>query len=635
MKTKMKFDKDLILGFLAQNGEKIVFGVVGFAFLFLVYQAMGVERYKDKPEELRKKVDSTLAMINNAKAEVEGEEPKDPGIMIGMVNKRLEADPYELTKLLEPPIFEPRGGRGWPEMYPVQDLRVAAGVARMRSSGMRGGFGGPTAGAKPRRQGPSGQRWVVVTGLVNMMDYHKSYKEAFENAQNHTPSDFWPEFIGFEVQRAEVTDESASDEGLKWEVPYERWSDEYERFGRNSQRDTVDTRTNFHERLAFPLAAREDAEWGPETAHPPEIPIYSPLRGRMGPGLEPKEPEAEGEAPEDKKGEFDVGGGTRGGGGFNGGVRPGRHGRGAAAPVGAMGPEEMGPGAMGKMGPGGMGRRGGMANSCGVTEDSPYLLFRFFDYNVEPGKRYRYRVRLVVRNPNWGYEDKDLAEEALAIKRGGDWSEHTYTVASKSSDVAFVPRDDRLLAVSVTPSSRGPSGTVLVVHWGPETGEEIHHEADVRRGLLANFVFEEPVETRRGFGGFGGPGPMGEGPAMGDPGLEEGGRPPRRGGRRPGGRTPRGARQRQAPEPETKETHYDTEMVVLDLRGGGKMGRNRHVMWPGEILLLDPDGNLRVRSDIEDSKEVVEQKEGKKPVRSGMMDGGMDGGFGPEMGEGF
>ena len=36
----------------------------------------------------------------------------------------------------------------------------------------------------------------------------------------------------------------------------------------------------------------------------------------------------------------------------------------------------------------------------GTYELVDYKLFRFFDLNVEPGKHYQYRVRLVLANPN-------------------------------------------------------------------------------------------------------------------------------------------------------------------------------------------------------------------------------------------
>ena len=43
------------------------------------------------------------------------------------------------------------------------------------------------------------------------------------------------------------------------------------------------------------------------------------------------------------------------------------------------------------------------------------LLFRYFDFSIEPGNAYRYRVKLKMRNPNYlrGYDevvDQSVAE---------------------------------------------------------------------------------------------------------------------------------------------------------------------------------------------------------------------------------
>ena len=43
-------------------------------------------------------------------------------------------------------------------------------------------------------------------------------------------------------------------------------------------------------------------------------------------------------------------------------------------------------------------RPGGQGDPAGPKRD--YRLFRFIDYTVEPGKQYRYRVKLTLQNPN-------------------------------------------------------------------------------------------------------------------------------------------------------------------------------------------------------------------------------------------
>ena len=50
------------------------------------------------------------------------------------------------------------------------------------------------------------------------------------------------------------------------------------------------------------------------------------------------------------------------------------------------------------------------------AEEIKYVLFRFFDFTVEPSKRYRYRVQLCLQNPNFKQETRYLQEAGLASK---------------------------------------------------------------------------------------------------------------------------------------------------------------------------------------------------------------------------
>ena len=50
----------------------------------------------------------------------------------------------------------------------------------------------------------------------------------------------------------------------------------------------------------------------------------------------------------------------------------------------------------------------------GVLDGAEFRLFRFLDTTVKPGQRYRYRVRLSVRNPNFGIDPQYLADPTSA-----------------------------------------------------------------------------------------------------------------------------------------------------------------------------------------------------------------------------
>jgi hypothetical protein len=53
---------------------------------------------------------------------------------------------------------------------------------------------------------------------------------------------------------------------------------------------------------------------------------------------------------------------------------------------------------------------------------------------------------------------------------------------------------------------------------------------------------------------------------------------------------------------------YVTDVLVLDLRGGDRLAGKNRLAWPGEMLLMDPDGNLQVRSDVDDTAACVAQR---------------------------
>ena len=89
----------------------------------------------------------------------------------------------------------------------------------------------------------------------------------------------------------------------------------------------------------------------------------------------------------------------------------------------------------GRGGEGGYGRGGGGGGMRSATQKTTvakgvdFWLLRFFDFSVEPGKRYKYRVRLVLADPNYGLPPQMLAPLVLDRKDRKDhrfveeWSE--------------------------------------------------------------------------------------------------------------------------------------------------------------------------------------------------------------------
>lgn len=105
-----------------------------------------------------------------------------------------------------------------------------------------------------------------------------------------------------------------------------------------------------------------------------------------------------------------------------------------------------------------------------VTAAGRLLLFRYFDFDLHPGDTYKYRVRLVVRNPNYQRPIEEVVLPAVAEgeTRMTPWSNETAAVTAEEDVHYFLQ--------NVKPP-RGINGTTAnfeVFQWYPKTGTTIH-----------------------------------------------------------------------------------------------------------------------------------------------------------------
>jgi len=121
----------------------------------------------------------------------------------------------------------------------------------------------------------------------------------------------------------------------------------------------------------------------------------------------------------------------------------------------------------------------------GVEMQLPeYRMFRFVDTTVVPGKTYRYRVQISLRNPNYDLPAQYLAQADLAVK--------PFLAATKSepSAQAHVPDKTGLLVRSLRKGESRKSKTgyeVLVLAENPETGNYWLKSLTTELGAFANF----------------------------------------------------------------------------------------------------------------------------------------------------
>jgi hypothetical protein len=151
----------------------------------------------------------------------------------------------------------------------------------------------------------------------------------------------------------------------------------------------------------------------------------------------------------------------------------GGHGGGAKMPMGMMG-----------AGPG-MGARPGQAavSTVGQAAVGYVMLFRYLDFDVTPGEAYRYRVQLVVRNPNFG-QQLDKVRDPSDVEgefRETPWSEPTAPVVIKSDSNIFLSKVDERTRY------RGEA-EIKVIQWDPLLGTYIDGDVHVKPGQFVGGV---------------------------------------------------------------------------------------------------------------------------------------------------
>ncbi|MAG94172.1 MAG: hypothetical protein CMJ48_10530 [Planctomycetaceae bacterium] len=108
------------------------------------------------------------------------------------------------------------------------------------------------------------------------------------------------------------------------------------------------------------------------------------------------------------------------------------------------------------------------------------LLFRYFDFDVEPGVGYRYRAKLVVENPNFDRPLEEVYEESVAQ------GELRTTPPSEPTKPVWVPHDTRsfLSFVKANRSSKALTATMDVFSWYADAGMPVRARLEVVPGQL-------------------------------------------------------------------------------------------------------------------------------------------------------
>ncbi len=430
-----KFDTAVIGSFLLAHGEKIAVAIVALVGLLLAWGGIHAMRLLSVTSERRP--DVIVRETTQAEENIGREKTLPADLVVAATSLTAELEPWRSARPAEPPplamlnrpLFDAATKRTQPVILPVEDLRVTAGVAVLRKQpGANMGFasadpavdlvpavapGFPGAGAQPvdpqpprrgrnRRGQPqqsapgavvagspapapgTGQPletarvmpYAVVTGLIPVRKQFEEYRRRFAGASFQDPRRDAPIWCDFEIDRTVI--EAGGQEA--WETLDLQQVSAKQRaewpgmapepvppqftLGPNEDRRAVRSTP-----LPFcgPFPERIDAAWGDEVQHPW-------VKRKVRELAEKQATSAQGAAMARQGGPVDV---------FPG--------QGGGIDMSAFEPEKT-----------------SASNVMTDTGVMAYRLFRFIDTTVEPGKRYRYRVRLKAWNPNWSPNPENM-----------------------------------------------------------------------------------------------------------------------------------------------------------------------------------------------------------------------------------
>ena len=604
---KMKFKKLKFKEMFVEHVEKVLLSVAGVCLILFIASSLGREKLPPEREP-----DKLILQSDNAQKHVAQSDPAlklteirpDDAVIYSESVRRPPVDLaiYDTKVVMLPPIVESKVLREEPAYLPLTDLRVGVGFGsiatlnpnELQPDKIRKRRAIPGAeedmlveqeiqvvdqmdrrGAKASKNDILVVRyWAVVTGLVPIRKQKEEYVKTFENAVGFDLDQDLPKYLGYLIERAEVT--SSDMQNLKWTVI--KKDDDFMLSWTEEMQEPV-TPEYVYPMFASPLAPWVAEEWPPYVGHP-EIP-FEPKRNQLGEG---------GMMP----GGRGMGGREMGGPGrgdfFEGEMRGGRGGPREMMEEGGEGEEDLG----------GFDQGGRIKKPQMMDEEAPEerrrkaeviamlqgrdiektikgvdnLLFRFCDFSVQPGKRYVYRVKLGLLNPNRGVPVRYLKRAELAELKT------QATDYSATSPVAEIPYGDKILVGPVTPATvmKEPTAKVRIVQVKKDVGAAVPMEEDAYRGSLADYVDKETKYI--------------------DP------------------------RDRVV---KSWRGDFETKAVVLDMRGGRTLlVKDKEMREPGEVLILSRTGQLVALNEFDDEdvwkNYIVPEKEDSQDEM--MMPGG-------------
>lgn len=617
--------------FFLLHGEKIGIAAAVGIFGLMLSGGAGLEPFTLTPDQISTAAKSADENIKTSEVTPQEYDEAlvnyDYGEYAKLIKSAVTVNAYETPNRWEQSLFPDKNKRPSVKPLPVENLRavpcvgaimykeLTANNAAAAMGGAMGGAGGPGGamggGAMGGVGGPGGmmggtggetkgRQWITVTGSIPIRKQQAAYGDLFGNAQYLDDARDQPRYLYYELERGEV----APNGDVTWAKvdvlrAIKKENNQWNGVGSEQVGFSYHAPTfSSYPPMAMSCPPMANKPFGEEIANLPNIPLNSSEQIEVQSAeLERwnKLHEAMNQIDESTlldRDPFEGAGGSAmgGAGGMGGGMDSGM----------GMGPSG------GMAASGGMGANGGMGagNDWLVNREAvakqmlnaqtvasvEYYLFRYFDFDVEEGKTYQYRVKLLLANPNYGVEER-FVEDPTAIEQKIVASEF-----SEPSNPAALGRSARVFAQNVEAPSRPgaePRVRMASIYFDQDSAtESLAQDLSMKLGQVANFKGKphEPVNVA-GALAMGGMGGMGGASGM----AAQSGR---------GGRNSKAG-----------TVDHVSDACLVDAIGGAKIS-GAELRSPGKVMILEPNGYLQVREVKEDAREL------------GRYDGSQAGGMG-------
>ncbi|MDR2642664.1 MAG: hypothetical protein LBC74_07710 [Planctomycetaceae bacterium] len=559
MKIKPKKNKSFdVKQFFILHVEKFVVGLLVLVAIFFIY--VGVTSYKSlawQPSELDKDSQMSRNFIdtNTRTATDEGIIPFQYDKYAEWIKYGVKLPLYETPTVWLPLLFPELIKRDKVPLLPIENLQASAGLGAISIK--------PTGGKTQ-----IGERWAVVTGLIPIQRQREFYLRAYAASVRPMPNKDTPFYVSYVLERTEVVPDQ-DEKNMKWE--------EIKAFDEINKRIT-NTWNGVTPEPVDPdfLAPYVYLGAGSLPMACPLPPTLKPFGSEITQSSIPLISET---AAEWQKKSLE----------YNKRLQEEMEHKSTSGKGSFIDQDPWG---------GAVNKPDKNPQPRSVTENIPqeeqrvitHFLFRYLDYSVQPGKTYRYRVKLLLANPNYGLSEGDVVSIDLTKNK------YLTTDVSNASNRVTIPPDSRVLARSVSQPPRSapwsePSANVLAVYFDLTDGSEWVWGTNERvyRGSMLN-IKSAPTQ---------------------DPTTIDKQETP---GRPTGG----AAKTPTTPDPKLQAQRKDviTNICIMDIYGGIELGKVVNdaptVRTPSKILVLNNMGEISIRDVAEDNQEIESMKSTKK-----------------------